>query len=255
VFLKAVQQTGDFTVLARPSIFTANSQKGIISSGERIAIPTNSNSFNNGGASTNIEYQDVVLKLEVIPLINDEETITLEIALLSDEVNGEQRIAGGGANGGDLVVPKITTREILTTVTIPNNNTIVLGGLITTRKGDDVTGIPILSSIPVLGKLFATTSKQDERAELLVFIQPSIVNNRSSLDNVQSDTDSRYRMTPDIRRFADGPGVLPPLEPVAPVSDKSGSSTPSARVSQPAATPAPASSSKMKKSIRPSHKM
>jgi type II secretory pathway component GspD/PulD (secretin) len=258
VFLKAVQQTGDFTVLARPSIFTANSQKGVISSGERIAIPTGSNSFGGNGASTQIQYQDVVLKLEVIPLINDGDTITLEIALLSDEVNGTQTIQGAGGNGVDLTVPKITTREILTTVTIPNNNTIVLGGLITARQGKDVTGIPILSSIPVLGKLFATTSDTDERAELLVFIQPSIVSNSSSLDNVQADADSRYRITPNIRKFADGPGVLPPVDPAPPVADKGGAPVPSSPPvipkAKPVESPTPAAPSTMKKSIRPVHK-
>lgn len=249
VLLKAVQQTGDFTVLARPSIFTANSQTGIISSGERIAIPTGSNSYGTGNASTQIQYQDVVLKLEVIPLINDENTITLEIALLSDEVNGTQTIEGAGGNGVDLTVPKITTREIITTVTIPNNNTIVLGGLITARKGKDVTGIPLLSSIPVLGKLFANTTDTDERAELLVFIQPSIVNSRSSLDNAQMDADNRYKLSSDTRRFADGQGVLPPPEPVKPVADKF--TAPAAPPRATAVAPEASGTGKVKKTIRP----
>lgn len=247
VYMKALQDKGDFTVLARPSIFTANNQKGIISSGERIAIPTNSNSYYQGGGSTQIQYQDVVLRLEVIPLINSEHEITLQISLLSDEVNGDQTVAGAGANGTDLVVPRITTREVLTTVTIPNNETIVLGGLITARSGEGSSGIPLLSSIPILGKLFSTTTQEDERAELLVFLQPSIVNNRNSLDYVQRDADDRYKLSSDTRRFADGQGVLPPVDP-APVSDK-------AHKAQPAPSPAPTPaqpSGTMKKSIRPS---
>ncbi len=247
VYMKALQDKGDFTVLARPSIFTANNQKGIISSGERIAIPTNSNSYYQGGGSTQIQYQDVVLRLEVIPLINSEHEITLQISLLSDEVNGDQTVAGAGANGTDLVVPRITTREVLTTVTIPNNETIVLGGLITARNGEGEAGIPLLSSIPVLGKLFSTTTQEDERAELLVFLQSSIVNNRNSLDYVQRDADDRYKLSPDTRRFADGQGVLPPVDP-APVSDK-------ASKAQPAPYPAPTQAQPtggMKKSIRPS---
>jgi general secretion pathway protein D len=134
IYLQALQQKTDFTVLSRPSIFTANNQKGLISSGERIAIPTSSNSFSNGGASTNIEYQDVVLKLEVIPQINANEEISMQIALLSDEQNGVQTIAGAGSNGEDLTVPSISTREIVSNVTIPNNQTIVLGGLIAHRR-------------------------------------------------------------------------------------------------------------------------
>lgn len=247
VYMKALQDKGDFTVLARPSIFTANNQKGIISSGERIAIPTNSNSYYQGGGSTQIQYQDVVLRLEVIPLINSEHEITLQIALLSDEVNGDQTVAGAGANATDLVVPRITTREVLTTVTIPNNETIVLGGLITARTGEGESGIPLLSSIPVLGKLFSTTTKEDSRAELLVFLQPSIVNSRNSLDYVQRDADDRYKLSSDTRRFADGQGVLPPVDP-APVNDKA-ASKPAPQAPVPSS---PKQSGSMKKSIRPS---
>ncbi|RYD31391.1 MAG: hypothetical protein EOP85_22805, partial [Verrucomicrobiaceae bacterium] len=177
IYLRALQTKTDFTVLSRPSIFVSNNQKGTISSGERIAIPTNSNSFNNGGASTNIEYQDVVLKLEVIPLVNDNDQITMKIALLSDEQNGVQTLAGAGSNGDDLEVPRISTREILTNATIPNNETIVLGGLIVARDNKDKSGIPILSDIPYLGALFSNTTNNKDRTELMIFIQPSIVNN------------------------------------------------------------------------------
>jgi general secretion pathway protein D len=250
IFLKALQSKSDFTVLARPSIFTANNQKGVISSGERVAIPTGTNAYGggvNGNVSTQIQYQDVVLKLEVIPLINSENEITLQISLLNDEVTGTQTIAGG-AGANDLVVPKITTREILTTVTIPNNETIVLGGLITARKGDSVSGIPLLSSIPYLGKLFSTTSKKDERQELLVFLQPSIIRNRNSLDTAQIDMDRRYRVSGDLRNFADGPGVLPPVDAIPPVADKG--HAPKAR---PVVLPPPAPT-KIKKSIRPEYR-
>lgn len=214
IFLKALQTRSNFTVLSRPSIFTSNNQKGSISSGERIAIPTNSNSFSNGGASTNIEYQDVVLRLEVIPLVNSDREITMQIALLNDEQNGTQTIQGAGSNGEDLTVPKISTREIITTVTVPNNNTIVLGGLIVGRNGKGKSGIPILSDIPYLGSLFSNTEDTENRSELMVFMQPSIVTNDRSLENVQNDMDNRYKVSPDVRDFADGDSVLPGVDEI-----------------------------------------
>ena len=247
VFLKALQSTGKFNVLSRPSVFTANNQKGTISSGQRVAIPTGTNTYgagSTGTGSTQIQYQDVVLKLEVIPLINSENEITLQISLLNDEVNGVQTIAGAGPNGTDLHVPRIFTREILTTVTIPNNETIVLGGLIKDSKNNSVTGIPILSSIPFIGKLFANTVKSDTREELLIFLQPSIITSRSSLDAVGNDMDRRYKGAPDLHKFSDGPGSLPPPN-AKPVADKAGS-PPKALPVAPA--PAPA---KVKKSIQP----
>jgi type II secretion system protein D len=244
VFLRALQEKSDFTVLSRPSIFTSNNQKGTISSGERIAIPTGSNSYGgsvNGNVSTQIEYQDVVLKLEVIPLVNSDNEITMQIALLNDEQNGTQTIEGG-AGGNDLTVPRISTREILTTATVPNNNTIVLGGLIVGRNGQNKSGIPILSDIPYLGRLFSSTGVTNDRSELMVFIQPSIVRNDRSLNAVQADMDNRYKVSPKAREFADGPGVLPPVDAI-PVPDKAGT-----RAAAPQEAPA---ASTVKPSIRP----
>jgi general secretion pathway protein D len=247
IFLKALQSKTDFTVLSRPSIFTSNNQKGVISSGERIAIPTeggtSTGSFSSG---TRIEYQDVVLKLEVIPLVNSDNEITMQIALLNDEQNGVQIIAGAGTNGGNLTVPRIITREILTTATVPNKNTIVLGGLIVGRNGEEKSGIPILSDIPYLGRLFSTVTENSDRSELMVFIQPSIVNSDRSLYDVQADMDNRYKVSPDARGFADGPGVLPPVNEIPRVNQKGkGSGT------KPVATGQPSS---VKPTLRPPHR-
>jgi general secretion pathway protein D len=247
VYLTALQKKSDFTVLSRPSIFTSNNQKGTISSGERIAIPTGSTSYGSSdNASTQIEYQDVVLKLEVIPLVNSDNEITMQIALLNDEQNGTQTIEGGAGGGGDLTVPKISTREILTNVTVPNNETVVLGGLIVGRDGQDKTGIPILSSIPYIGGFFGRNTNTKNRSELMVFIQPSIVKNDRSLNAVQADMDARYKASPKTREMADGPALLPPLDTIQPVSDKAASY----QATEPAALPV----IKKKTSIGPAHR-
>ncbi|QTN31807.1 hypothetical protein HZ994_05515 [Akkermansiaceae bacterium] len=223
-YVNLLSTDSNFTILSRPSIYTANNQKGTISSGRRIAVPTSSNQFNNS-FSTNIEYRDVVLKLEVIPLINSQDEVTLQIALVSDDVIGNTPIEGVG------LVPIIGTRELLTTVTVPNNQTIILGGLITTNDSEDVTGIPILSDIPGIGRLFSTKTKGINRDELMIFIQPSIVSGSNALDYVQADMDSRYNVSGDSRTFADGT-VLPPLDPV----DEKGAS-PRGNTRIPAAVP------------------
>ncbi|MBG7608216.1 MAG: hypothetical protein IZT59_09350 [Verrucomicrobia bacterium] len=217
-YVNLLSSSSDFTVLSRPSIYTANNQKGTISSGRRIAIPTNSNQFSGGGVSTNIEYRDVVLKLEVIPLVNSEDEITLQIALLSDDIIGESDFIEGIGR-----VPIIGTRELLTTVTVPNNQTIVLGGLITTNETESISGIPILSDIPGLGRLFSTKTDGVERDELMIFIQPTIVNSSNTLNDVQSNMDTRYNVSEPARTFADG-AVLPPLD----VVDKNGRPIPAA---------------------------
>ncbi len=225
VFLKALQSKTDFTVLSRPSIFTANNQKGTISSGERIAIPTQGGtSGGNYNTGTSIEYQDVVLKLEVIPLVNSNNEITLQISLINDEQNGTQTIAGAGTNGGDLSVPRITTREILTTATVPNGQTIALGGLIVGKKDKTKSGIPVLSDIPYVGNLFSTTTTKDDRSELMIFIQPTIVSGSKSLNETQVDFKDRYTSSPEITDFADPPPpeAVPVEEPKPAKKSRSG---------------------------------
>ncbi len=231
-YLKALQSKTDFTVLSRPSIFTSNNQKGTISSGERIAVPTQGGtSTGSYSTGTSIQYQDVVLKLEVIPLVNSDNEITMQISLLNDEQNGTQVIQGAGTNGGDLTVPRISTREILTTATVPAGQTVVLGGLIVGKQQESKSGIPLLSDIPYLGRLFSTVADSNDRSELMVFIQPSIVRNENTLNAVQTDMDGRYEASDRVRNFADGPGVPPPAEIVTPLSDKESgaSSKPAAR--------------------------
>ncbi len=202
-YITALTSKSDFTVLSRPSIFTSNNQKGVISSGERIAIPTeggtSTGSFSSG---TRIQYEEVVLKLEVIPLVNADNEITMSIALLNDEQNGTQVIEGAGTNGGDLTVPRISTREILTTATVPNNKTIVLGGLIVGREGQEDAGIPILSSIPLVGRLFSSKKNTEDRTELMVFIQPTVINSDESLQKVQDDMNNRYDVSDSANGFA-----------------------------------------------------
>ena len=130
--------------------------------------------------------------------------MTLTVALLNDDIVGEQLIEGVG------LVPTIGTRELVTTVTVPNEATVVLGGLITVTDRDKVSGIPILSSIPGIGKLFSTTKKEQDRQELIIFIQPKIVNSDRSMAEAQNDMDFRYDSAGGVRKMGEGPGVLPP---------------------------------------------
>jgi general secretion pathway protein D len=235
-YLRALQETGDFNVISRPTIFTANNQKGYISSGQQIAVPSNSfnGGLNGGGQSTNIEYRDVVLSLEVVPLVNSEDEVTLQISLVSQGV-GENRKIGAGVNAFE--VPDIISRELLTTVTVPNNQTVVLGGLITEENTKQVNGVPILCQIPGLGKLFSSTSDKKTRNELIIFIQPKIIRDERTMDAANRDMDRRYEMSGKIRDF-DGPGVLP-IKPVEEIDDSKGSEPEPQKVSNPVSLKAP----------------
>lgn len=203
LLMKALNSNSDFKVLSRPTVFAANNRRAVISSGQRVAVPTNT--FQSGAntgqtQSTNIEFRDVVLKLEVVPLINSADEVTLRISLLNDQIVGNQLIDGNE-------IPTIGTEEISTTVTVPNESTVVLGGLVTERDEKSKSGVPVLSSIPGLGRLFSRTETKVDRRELLIFIQPKIVGGDESLNRAQADIERPYDVSKPTRDF--GNGVLP----------------------------------------------
>lgn len=206
VVIRALETHSDFKVLSRPTVYTANNRKAVISSGRRIAVPTNT--FTSGGTvggasqSTNIEYRDVLLRFEVVPLINSEEEVTLRISLLNEDTQGSQIIDGNE-------IPTIVTESISTTVTIPNNSTVVLGGLVTEKLRNGTSGVPILSSIPLIGRLFRSDVKEVDRRELLIFMQPRIISGPETQQAAQADMEGRYKVSKPLKDFADGDAVLP----------------------------------------------
>jgi type II secretion system protein D len=200
-FVHALESTQRFKVLSRPAIYAANNKKAVITSGRRIPVPTSSvtDLANTANVRTNIAFQDVVLKLEVIPLINSNKEVNLTIAQVNDNVVGQQQVA-------DNTVPIIATERLVTTVTVANRHTIVLGGLITESEEKAVSGIPYISRIPVLGHAFKTTKTRKNRKELLIFIQPVVVEGEPEAAVASIDEDRRTEIGGDAGQvFPDAP--------------------------------------------------
>lgn len=202
--LRAAMDTGKFSVLSRPTVYTVNNQRAVIESGQKIAVPqgqlTGVSSNGDGlTQSTSIAYRDIVLRLEVIPLVNSEKEVTLQVGQLNDQITGYQKI--GGTDGTE--VPTIATQKILTTVTVPNGGTVILGGLITKDSTKQKAGIPILSDIPLLGWAFSSEVNKVEEREIVIFIQPSIVYDEESAYKTQVKERSRYQVSPEILDFAE----------------------------------------------------
>jgi type IV pilus assembly protein PilQ len=110
-----------------------------------------------------------VLSLKVTPHITPDSRIILDLDVRDDNV-GTIVVTSGGVN-----VPSIDTREILTQVLVNDGQTVVLGGILETTSRDIATKVPWLGDVPVLGNLFKTTTKTDNKDELLIFVTPKIV--------------------------------------------------------------------------------
>ncbi len=211
VFVNALESNRNFRAMARPTVFTTNNGTARISSGSRIAVPTST--FQGGvssGFSTNVEFRDIVLELEVRPLVNSEDEVTLEISLVRDDIGSDRFIQGFGN------VPDIDTEEIATTVTVPNRSTIVLGGLIQESDTENLTGVPVLMSIPGVGRLFSRKTKEVERDELVIMIHPTIISNQGQLHGYQRTYDASNEVSERARGSVEG-SLLPRPDSYVPV--------------------------------------
>jgi len=181
-------------------VFTRNNKKAIIVSGQEIAVPTSIQSAlgsttgtSNNGLVTNssVEFKTVALQLEVVPLINSNREVSLDILQKEDEVAGSTLIDNNS-------IPTIATRYIKTSVTVPNNSTLVLGGLIKVSQNNTKTGIPVLSNIPLLGNLFSTTSKEKIRTELVILISPEVSWAPPDNRRIRQTTQRYLELEPDL---------------------------------------------------------
>jgi type II secretory pathway component GspD/PulD (secretin) len=191
LYIQALTATARFRIASRPAIFTANNKKAVIYNGQKIAVPTSTVTTLGGGGSatatsgsqqSNIQYQDVVLKIEVVPLINSAREISLQIIQTNDTL--EKGINSSTDIGGGVSVPKINTQELTTSVIVPDRATILLGGLVTQTDEKASTGVPFLSTIPLMGNLFKSTSDTTDRQELVVMMQPSVIGDTPELKEI-----------------------------------------------------------------------
>jgi type IV pilus assembly protein PilQ len=119
--------------------------------------------------ATSISFNNAVLQLQVTPQITPDNRIILDLDVRDDEV-GQVIVESGGVN-----VPAIDTREVTTQVLVNDGQTVVLGGILTTNQRDAQTKVPWLGDIPVLGHLFKSTDRTNNKDELLIFVTPKIV--------------------------------------------------------------------------------
>ncbi len=171
-----LESTGRFKVMSRPTVFTSNNKKAIIASGQEVPVPVNTLSNVgtvgiNGTAAVqaSIEYKKVVLQLEVVPLINSEKEVSLDILQKIDSI-----VPGGSVTISGNQVPTIATRYIRTNVAAANGSTIILGGLVEEEKNKQYQGIPYLSRIPLIGVAFRGTSVSKTRRELIILMCPQV---------------------------------------------------------------------------------
>ena len=196
ITLKALETFGDVKVLSSPKVMTLNNQTAILKVVDNevyftidvVVVPGNTNTNSTTAVDTTVNTVPVGIVMAVTPFIDEGDTVALNvrptISRIIDFVDDPNPLLAEA----DVVskIPVIQVREIETMLKVDDSETAVIGGLMQDQINKENRGVPILSSIPLLGALFSYTEEKYVKSELVIFIRPVVVEN-ASLDGDLAD--------------------------------------------------------------------
>ncbi|MGH8077347.1 MAG: type IV pilus secretin PilQ [Lysobacter sp.] len=168
VELSAMQTEGRGEVISNPRIVTSNQREAVISQGQEVGYVTIQPATAGGVATPSVQFKDVLLEMRVTPTITNDGRVFLNMHVKKDEIAGFIDTSIGD-------VPQINKRSVNTAVLVEDGQTVVIGGVYEFRDSSDVTKVPFLGDIPFLGNFFKKKGRRKEKAELLIFVTPRVL--------------------------------------------------------------------------------
>ncbi|MEN1927189.1 type IV pilus secretin PilQ family protein [Luteimonas sp. MJ146] len=165
--ISALQQEGRGEVISNPRIVTSNQREAVIRQGQEVGYLTVT-----GGQSNNVptvQFKEVLLELKVTPTITNDGRVFLAMEITKDEIAGYTNMGAYGS------VPNLNKREITTAVLIDDGQTVSIGGVYEFRDRSEMSKVPFLADLPVIGNLFKRRGRDREKAELLIFVTPKVM--------------------------------------------------------------------------------
>ncbi|MFZ2651495.1 MAG: type IV pilus secretin PilQ [Burkholderiaceae bacterium] len=162
--ISALEADGQGKIVSSPRVITADQVKALIEQGEELPYQTATSS-----GATALQFRKANLKLEVTPQITPEGNVILDVDVTKDSVG---RVTAAGF--------AIDTKHVKTQVLVENGGTVVIGGIFEQREREDVTKVPFFGDIPVLGYLFKTKTRSTNKTELLIFLTPKVVTDKTA---------------------------------------------------------------------------
>jgi len=162
--ISALEADGKGKVVSSPRVVTADQQKALIEQGEELPYQVATSS-----GATSLQFRKANLKLEVTPQVTPEGNVILDVDVTKDSV-GRATAAGFAIN----------TKHVKTQVLVENGGTVVIGGIFEQNDREDITKVPFLGDVPYLGNLFKTRTTSSSKTELLIFLTPKIVTDRTA---------------------------------------------------------------------------
>ena len=189
--LNAIADDRDSNILSTPSILAMDNEPARLFIGQEIPITTGESlGTNNSNPFRTTSRQEVGIELEITPQINEGASVILNIK------QGVSGIAGVAQSGIDIITYK---REIETTVLVDNNQIIVLGGLIDEDIQEVVSKVPVLGSIPILGRLFQSSSSSTSTKNLMVFLKPTILTDSDVANQISLEKYNYFKAEQEIK--------------------------------------------------------
>jgi type IV pilus assembly protein PilQ len=163
--LSALEETGDVNIISKPSVLVVQNQVAEIFVGEKVPV---AEGYDAETAQVSIRLEDVGIKLNITPQITRDGSIFMLVDLEKSEISGQTIIANEPYD-------TIGTKRASTQVLVRDKETVVIGGLLSTRKEANRGRVPFLSRVPIVGMLFKSKEDISEYRELMIFITPQIV--------------------------------------------------------------------------------
>ena len=184
--LYALATKGKVSVLSRPSILARNNQQAVIVVGQQVPIPTSNQITDTGQQIQSVNYQDVGIILRVTPFITLNKTVEM---IVSPEISAlSTQTVQLSANFSAPIINKTSAETVVVT---PDQQTVVIGGLMQKTVSSNVSKVPLLGDIPFVGNAFKRTTKSDNKTELLIFMTPYIVEGTDKLEDLTVDQINR----------------------------------------------------------------
>ncbi len=180
-FFGAQKQNSDFNLISAPRVLTEDHKEAEMNVGNVVPFPTGAQFNNFGQPVITYDYRDVGIKLKVTPHVSQSDNIKLELEQEVQEVTDflEQNLGGQG-----FVVPLISNRDVKTTITVKDGQSLVIGGLISKSTIKTMTKVPILGDLPLLKHLFRNSREEEEKTTLFISLTPHLVGEPAMIDRI-----------------------------------------------------------------------
>ena len=186
--LRALASKSDVRVLSTPQVLAVNNREATILVGSKVPFIASTRLGNDVSIDRSVQYQDVGTKLSIIPTVNDDNYVSLQLLQEVSSLTAQTVSAA-------LSAPVISTREASTRAVLKDGQTGMIAGLIGESRETIDSGIPFLKDIPLLGNLFKRQSVTRQRTELVIFVTPYVIRSDADADRVRERLRDHFETT------------------------------------------------------------